>query len=107
MKLSARELGLINFAMTVGTEKNQQGQFMPRTIAKTDELDALKAFKKISECTDGEGNDKRFVDGEASFTTAEKALILKCMEREWGIADLEAKVSLCEKLNAPEEKSAE
>ena len=107
MKLSAQELGLINFSMSVGTEKNQMGQILPKTFPKLEELDALHAFKKISVCTEGEGDKKRFVDGEVQFTTAEKTLILKCLDREWGIQDLEAKVGLCDKLNAAEEKVEE
>ena len=88
--------------MTAGTEKNQQGQFTPRLIPKTDELTALEAFKKLGASTKESGENKEFVDGDLSFLPLERAFILKCLDREWGISDLETKVELEKKLNASE-----
>lgn len=100
MKLTAHELGLINFAMRISEEKNQMGQNLPKLYEKTDELDALKIFKKIKTCVKGKDEKAVLIDSDIELLTDEKVLLKKCLDRKWGLEDLEVILPLREKLNA-------
>ena len=42
--------------------------------------------------------DDKFVEGEVKFKTEEKAFVLKQLDREWGVNDAEAVLSVQSKL---------
>mgnify|MGYP001612712580 FL=1 len=86
------ELGLINVALK--TKLNAQGQMEARNLDLDQMEDGISVNRKLKACVE---NDK-FKDSEAEFTTTEKALILKLLERPWSVEDAENYISLKKKL---------
>lgn len=80
MQFTKEQLGMINVALQT-TEKGEA-----RTFPLTEQAEALSIFEKIKVLVDEK--EQVFIDGDVDFTTKEKALVLKLIDREWGVQNL-------------------
>ena len=94
MMFTASELGMCNFVLRA-TEKIGQGGLPEARHLSLDEMGAgISINKKLKALT----RDDRFFDGEADFSTEEKVLLLKWIERSWPVEEAETYVELKRKL---------
>ena len=89
MQFTKEQFALINVALQTNEKKEL------RTFPLAEQKDAMTIYDKLIVHVD-EG--KMFTDGEEEFTTTEKALILKLLDREWDVQILKTVFSIKELL---------
>ena len=95
MKLTKEELSLLNVSVrTVYDEKQLRERSHPIDRIKT----AVSVVEKLMGSTEGTGDMRKFVDGEAEFTTSEKSYLLELIDRPWSVEMGAAYCSVAEKL---------
>lgn len=96
MKFKASEVAMMAFA--VRTQQTNQG-VQPRTFGIDDLKNAMEVFDKLLACSEGEGTEKKFIDGDIDMTVSDKSLILRLLERPWGIDEGKLYFEIKSKLN--------
>jgi len=86
MQFTKEQFALMNVALQV-TEKKEA-----RVFPLGEQKDAMNIYEKL--LTHVNEKENVFMDGEEDFTTQEKALILKLIDREWDVQVLKTVFSL-------------
>lgn len=89
MQFTKEQFALINVALQTNEKKEL------RTFPLAEQKDAMTIYDKIIAHVD---EKQTFTDGEEEFTTTEKALILKLLDREWDVQILKTVFSIKELL---------
>lgn len=95
MKFTAQEIALCSFALRTTGGLTQDGQHIPRQLALDEIADGVEVNKKTKVFVVG----NVFTDGDIEFATTEKALLLKLLERPWGVEDAEVYMTVAKKLS--------
>ena len=90
MNFTASEFGAINFSIVTTPEMKE------RTFPISELGTAISIADKLKVNVDAEG--KNFVDGDVDFSTEEKSIILKLLDREFSIEQGKSVLSLKTKL---------
>lgn len=95
MFFEAKEISICSLALRTEAKRTPDGQLIGRQLELSEIEDGVNANKKMMIFV----VDGMFTDGELDFSTTEKALILKFMERPWGVDDAEVYLSAKKKLS--------
>ena len=95
MLLTQKELNLCNYSLRATAETNVQGAPVLRKLELDEQAEGVSIKAKLDPCI----VDDKFVESEVEFSTMEKALLLKFMERPWGVDDAKVYLELKDKLS--------
>ena len=93
MHFLPQELAILNVCLKA--KLNEKDQLEPRMLVVDELEDGMNVNKKLKACTDKEV----FVEGDIEFSTSEKTLLLKFIDRKWSVDDAEFFLSVKQKLS--------
>lgn len=93
MMFSSFEIAILNVSLK--TKQSKEDQMEARML----ELDQMEAGISINKKLKATVKEDKFTEGEIEFSTEEKALLLKLIERKWGVDDAEVYFSVKVKLS--------
>ena len=93
MQFQAQELAILNVVLK--TKLNDKDQLEPRMLIVDELEDGISINKKLKAATEKD----MFVESDIEFSTSEKSLLLKLLERKWAVVDAEYYLSTKKKLS--------
>lgn len=85
MQFTKEQINVIWLSLQTEGNRNQEGIWIQRIIPTIEQFDAASIFKKLQEFGLSKDEQKLFIDCEIELSTAEKALLLKYLDRPFPI----------------------